>query len=457
MDIKKKRLSLKIVFLEYLFIMALAMILAFVIPYTFFTIVGYTGLYTYANYSETEAKKVEPKIASAEKFDSNLVPASCKYAYLNKDFNVVESNMDKTDVKHAVDYVKGQYHPSSPDNCYLSIERKDGYCVLHYYIKSQYTVAWMARNLPSPDRLLIAASILNSILTCFIVTTLFAKSLKKQLQPLLDATEKIKEKDLDFEIQSSGIKEFNHILVSISDMKSELKHSLEQQWRMEQIKKDQTSALAHDIKTPLAIIRGNADLLNDTKQTGEQQEYTRYILKNAGQMEQYIKMLINLTQAEAGYEIHLGKIRMDEFINEIADGAKGLSAAKQQKIQFCKKELPQSFTADAGLLQRAIMNVVSNAVDYSPEYGKIIFTAEGTENYVRFCIADTGKGFSKADLKQATTQFYMGDSSRNLKNHFGIGLYVTESIVKLHKGILNISNSAITGGGQVAIEIPYYS
>lgn len=454
MGIKRRHTSLRIIFFQYLAAMVAALILAIVIPYTFFSIGMNTGLYTYANSSEMQAKEMKSKIASTKKFDRSLIPPSCSYVFLSKSFIVIENNMDKNDLKNAIAYGKGQYNSSSPANCYLSIKRNDGICILHYYIGSRYTIEWMNRYIPNPDRLLIIISILNSLLACFIVTTLFARHLKKQLKPLMEATEKIKEQDLDFEIQSSGIEEFNNVLLSISDMKSELKYSLEQQWSMEQTKKQQTSALAHDIKTPLTIIHGNAELLRDSKLTEEQQEYAGYILKNANRMEQYLKMLINLTQAEAGYLADFHKINMKQFIKELEDQVKGLAVVKKLEINFSQRELPEEFTADANLIQRAIMNVISNAAEYSPERGKIIIFIEVIRNCIRFCITDGGKGFSPLDLKQATTQFYMGDKSRGLKAHFGIGLYITETIVRMHKGTLSIGNSTATGGGQVTIEIP---
>lgn len=454
MAIRKRSLSLKIIFLEYLFVMALMLVLALVIPYSLFSIGTSAGLYTYANSSEVQAKNMEPKIAAAKPFDSKLIPASCTYAYVSENYTVLQSNMEKAELENAISYAEGKYSPATPDDCYLSIKREDGTCILHYYIGSRYTVDWMERYLPNIEKLLIFVCIINCLVGCFIVTTLFAKRLKRQLQPLMDATQKIKEQDLDFEVKPSKIQEFNHILLSISDMKSELKRSLEQQWRMEQTKKEQTSALAHDIKTPLTIIRGNAELLRDSKLTNDQQEYTNYILRNADRMEQYLKMLIHLTQAEAGYSVDLQKIDTKQFMQGLKDQANGLATAKQLEVNLSQRNLPQEFTADSDLLERAIMNVISNAADYSPEHGKISISAEAVGKHMIFCITDSGNGFSQEDLKHATAQFYMGDKSRSADTHFGIGLFITDEIIKLHHGSLKIENSTETGGGRVILIIP---
>lgn len=454
MVIKKRTFSLRMVFFEYLAAMVGTLVLSFLVPFFIQVALVGTGFYSYANSSESAAKSAQSIISGAKRFDSSLVPASSSYVFLNNNFTVVKSNMDSSELKNAVNYAKEKYSPSTLDDCYLTIKRKDGICVLHYYVRSQYRDKKLNGIMPSPDKLMEVLIIMNGIISIFVCSTFFARRLKKQLQPVLDATQKIIARDLDFEVPRSGIAEFNNILLSISDMKSELRDSLEQQWRMEQTKKVQMSELAHDIKTPLTIIRGNTELLRDSDITGKQREYAGYILKNSDRMEQYLKMLIELTRAEAGYTINLEKTKTEEFIRELLEQAKGLAAAKQLKIAFVQSNLPEKFMVDAGLLERALMNIISNAADYSPEYGTICISVEGRKKFMRFCIEDSGKGFSHEDLKKAAKQFYMGDKSRGFHTHFGIGLYIAKTIAKLHKGSLKIDNSAVTGGGQVTVEIP---
>lgn len=454
MGIKRKQVTLKAVFLEYLFILILALIFALGIPYVFFTVGTDMGFCTTANYSEIAAKDAQPIIAAARRFDKNIIPVNCRYAFLSKNFTVLQSDMNEADLKDAILYAKGKYATNNPAKAHLFITRNDGYCIIQYYIGSQYTEDWMNRRFPNPEILCIVLAIFNCLLACLVTTTLFAKRLKKQLLPLLDATQKIKEQNLEFEIHPSRIKEFNDVLSSLADMKYELKQSLKHEWHMEQTRKEQISALAHDIKTPLTVIRGNAELLYDSKQTEEQQEYTRYIIKNSGQMQQYIQSLIEISKAETGYSLNLTKVNAHEFMKEIKYQISGLAATKKLQVEFTQKDLPLEFTIDPSLIQRAIMNIVSNAVDYSPEHSKLYFSAEASLDYVRFCVADSGRGFSPEDLKQASGQFYMGDTSRSSKSHYGIGLYISKSIAEQHNGSIDIANSKATGGAQVIIEIP---
>ena len=265
MAVKRHEHSLELVFLQYLLATALALALAVVIPFALFSLGMQAGLYNYANANEIQAKNAQPEIAAAIPFDSKLVPSSCTYVLLSQNRTVLQSNMKEDEIQNAVGYLEGTYTPVTPDDCFLVIKRSDGVCILHYHIGSQYSFEWMRRNLPTPDKFLTVIIAINCLLGCILVIAIFVRKLKRHLSPLLEATQKIREQDLDFEVQYSGIKEFNHVLSSISEMKSELSRSLEKQWRMEQTRREQTSALAHDIRTPLTIIRGNAELLDDSE------------------------------------------------------------------------------------------------------------------------------------------------------------------------------------------------
>lgn len=106
-------------------------------------------------------------------------------------------------------------------------------------------------------------------------------------------------------------------------------------------------------------------------------------------------------------------------------------------------------------MERAIMNVISNALDHSPPQGTIYVTVQKTDCFLHISITDEGGGFTPEALHHAQEQFFMGDKSRTSNMHFGMGLYITSSIIKQHGGQLVLSNSKKTGGAQVTIKIPY--
>ena len=102
-----------------------------------------------------------------------------------------------------------------------------------------------------------------------------------------------------------------------------------------------------------------------------------------------------------------------------------------------------------------LVNVLSNAVEHTPRDGEVTFEVWEQNRELSFLITDTGKGFSEEALKHAAEQFFMDDDSRNSKTHYGIGLYVADSIAKKHNGKMILDNSPAAGGAKVTIQIPY--
>ncbi len=252
--------------------------------------------------------------------------------------------------------------------------------------------------------MLITIMVVNVMFFSIIISVLFAKDLKEELRPLFSATDKIKQKDLEFSVGHSKIKEFNDVLDSIEDMKTELKKSLEEQWSLEQSKNEQISMLGHDIKTPLTIIRGNSELLKELNEDGgEKDEYIEYILEGIKDIETYIKILLDITKAENKINVKFGKIETSKLIIELQDKLKALVNHKELKIIFNQRNIPDYIIADASLLKRGgIINVLSNAVDYSKEGGgEIQFIVEGTRESLRFIVIDNGEGFTKEDIENA--------------------------------------------------------
>ncbi|WP_415876331.1 HAMP domain-containing sensor histidine kinase [Clostridium sp.] len=323
---------------------------------------------------------------------------------------------------------------------------------MKYSAMSQFSSDFFRNHFLAPGIVFFYGILASVFIEIIFLSRFYGRKISRKLIPLQDATKKIQNKDLEFEVQYSGILEIDETLSSIDRMKDELKKSLETQWKIEQARKMQISALAHDIKTPLTVIFGNGEMLNDTEQTEEQKEFTNYILKNAHQIEEYVQILIDLSKAEIGYSLQRQDVDMRTFLDELYSQINAIASLKQLKVEFEEKNLPDVINLDTSLMQRAIMNVVSNAVDYSKEGGSILVSISVENRKVRFIVYDNGKGFSMEALKNATKQFYQEDFSRSSKLHYGMGLYIADSIVKQHGGRLTVANSPVTGGGMVTLE-----
>lgn len=427
---------------------------AVAIPFSLILAGTSTGLITYADYSERCTKDLAPVIAATPDLADVQLPMGCEYLVLDKNYQVTETTLEGDDLDRAMEYaISGQIN-TNLNKQYLLVTRENEYVVLQYYIGSQFTNEWLYEHFPSPEILLYIFIAINCIAVCVILTAKFAKNMRTQLSPLFEATRQVAEQNLDFEVGHAKIKEFEDVLASFSDMKDNLKISLERQWKTEQTQKEQIAALAHDLKTPLTVIQGNADLLTETNLDDEQRLYAGYVVESSGQMQSYIQTLIDISRAAVGYQLHIESIDLPAFMQHLFGYMESLCRTKEIRLQMNTVSLPQMLKFDRVLIERAIMNVISNGLDYSPQGGTLYVDVQSNNGFVEISVTDEGTGFSKEALCHAQERFYMGDQSRNSKLHFGMGLYITNSIMEQHNGQLILENSKETGGAKVTMKLP---
>ena len=451
----KKPSSLKIAFWRFLFMLLVGLFGAVAIPFLLVTVSTTLGLTTYGDYSEIRANELAPILAATPDLSDVQIPMGIEYALLDKNYQLIETTLDENELEQAMRYATTGASDQNLQKRYLLVTRENEYIVLQYYIGAQYTNEWMNEHLPSPDILLIVLIAAGGILVCLLLTTRFAKKLRLQLVPLFEATSEVAKQNLDFEVGHSNIKEFEDVLISFSHMKESLKASLEQQWKAEQMQKEQIAALAHDLKTPLTVIQGNADLISETELDEEQRLYAEYIISSSEQMQLYIRTLIDISRAATGYQLHMEDIDLPAYIKQLREQIDALCQTKKIGLQMEIENLPAVLSADKLLLERAIMNVVNNALDYSPQDSSISISMIGNKGSLEISVTDAGPGFSQEDLMHAEEQFYMADHSRSSDLHFGMGLFITKSIIRQHGGQLILSNSKKTGGARVTISISY--
>ena len=451
----KKPSSLKIAFWRFLFMQLVGLFGAVAIPFLLVTVSTTLGLTTYGDYSEIRANELAPILAATPDLSDVQIPMEIEYALLDKNYQLIETTLDENELEQAMRYATTGASDQNLQKRYLLVTRENEYIVLQYYIGAQYTNEWMNKYLPSPDMLLIVLIAAGGIFVCLLLTTRFAKKLRLQLVPLFEATSEVAKQNLDFEVGHSNIKEFEDVLISFSHMKESLKASLEQQWKAEQMQKEQIAALAHDLKTPLTVIQGNADLISETELDEEQRLYAEYIGCSSEQMQLYIRTLIDISRAATGYQLNIEDIDLPAYIKQLREQIDALCQTKKIGLQMEIENLPAVLSADKLLLERAIMNVVNNALDYSPQDSSISISMIGNKGSLEISVTDAGPGFSQEDLMHAEEQFYMADHSRSSDLHFGMGLFITKSIIRQHGGQLILSNSKKTGGARVTISISY--
>lgn len=161
-----------------------------------------------------------------------------------------------------------------------------------------------------------------------------------------------------------------------------------------------------------------------------------------------------MSKYSSEYELNIENIDLKKFIDSINDEISSLCITKNINFSYIEKDLPERLMLDTENFNRAIINLVANGVEYAGDGGSLMLSAVRRDEFIEFTVEDSGVGFNEKDIDNVTDQFFMGNSSRNAKMHYGMGLYIVKTIVEKHGGALSISKSDTLGGGLVRIKIP---
>lgn len=452
MESIKRQKSISKIFAMYIIIFCIASGIIVVFDSVLFLVAADSGFILPANYYEQQIEKHRDDIASAEDV-STIIPKECEYAVYNLGGKMLQGNFSEEKSLNVWNLVQNG-EKINGRRYYKIIQRKGEVCVIEYTLISNFANPILRKYIPSADLGVVIIFVILFIVEIIIFSKCFRKRMLKEMQILKDTTINIQMENLDFEMKYSNVIEINEILSSLDKMKTELSESLNKQWKMEEMRKEQIAALAHDIKTPITIIKGNSELLNELDLKPDQAEFNKRILNEVSSMESYIKSLIEIMKSEKEPIIEKKKIDLKIFVNKIIE--QGISMSINKKIRFISEtnEFPEFALIDEVELKRAINNIISNAIDYSPVNGEIIFSVDFKDKYIRFIIEDSGRGFNKEELSSATEQFFQGDKSRSSKSHYGMGLYIAKKFIERHNGRIYLSNSEKLGGAKVILELP---
>lgn len=309
--------------------------------------------------------------------------------------------------------------------------------------------------------LIIFSPFIYIVVFTLVFSRILAKNTGKPVNMLINAIRKVKEKDLDFDLDYRAENELGKLCEAFDEMKNELQKSLMSQWKAEQERQEFIQALAHDLKTPLSVIKGYTESLldNGAGNAGQTAKYLRVIKGKADQASELIREILYAMELESsGEDVHAVSVDIHSFLMEKKESYEMIS--RDKKIVFdvdvcCKNREKAIFPVDIGKLDRILDNVILNSIRYTPENGRIQINADIDRDRIHFKICDTGKGFSKKDLAKLFTKFYKGDEARSRKNgHVGLGLYIAKKLVEMHGGSIAAFNNN-DRGACITFDLPF--
>lgn len=246
------------------------------------------------------------------------------------------------------------------------------------------------------------------------------------------------------ELQSSELVDFGIAL-------EEMRDALEGKRYVENYVK----TLTHEIKSPLSAIRGAAELLGEEIPVAQRLKFLQNILLESQRIHQIVENLLFLAALEQRNEIdHSGSVSIDELFREVESSLNPMMSAKA--INLSKQgPFDSGIRGDAFLLRQALLNVIQNAIEFSPEGGAIEVTVKHSGTSVEIAIRDHGPGIPDYAKDKIFERFYSLKRPDSGKKSSGLGLSLVREIVDLHQGVIHIEPDP-DGGTLARLVLPAY-
>ncbi len=296
------------------------------------------------------------------------------------------------------------------------------------------------RRLPSPEfsflqqvNQAIFISALISVAIALLLGSALARTLTRPIRELTEATKVISQGDLGFQVDIHSKDELGLLASSFNQMSADLAKS-------NQLRKQMTADIAHDLRTPLSLILGYTEALSDGKLQGNDEIFA-VMHKEANHLSHLIDDLRIISLADAG-ELPLNRQKVSPAaLLERAEAAFRPQAAQKNITLLVQatEDLPL-LEVDPERMAQVLGNLVSNALRYTPAEGTITLSAAKEAETVTLRVSDTGPGIAPEDLPYIFNRFYRADKSRQQTGESGLGLTIAKSLVEAHGGGIRVES-----------------
>ncbi|TSB46219.1 HAMP domain-containing sensor histidine kinase [Alkalicoccobacillus porphyridii] len=422
----------------------------------------------YANYYESEVPRITDhvEILNSELVErpewgqaqlKEIVPSSgMEYQVLDEDGTFLYGTFTKSvnnEGDHLLNKVNKSFLEDKTATTFIPIIEPEG--TLLGSVVLQY-------KLESDVETLFIIFIVFLLLTPFIFIMIFTyyygskigKSYNARIQKLIVATKRVKMQDLDFEIEDYENDEISNLSTSFNIMKGALQDSLYQQWNLEKKRSDFIASVSHDIKTPLTIMKANAQMLQKKTREEANKKYIKNIIGEMERTENLVKEFdTRINDENSFFAIVSETIEPKHFFEMVF--AKYNDFVRNDGLTFNTfvvdfREEINDIQIDPQKITQVIDNLISNSMRFVPiAYGQIDCYAEYHDYFIKVRVCDNGKGFNDSDLQYVFNKYYQNNN--NADPHQGLGLYIVKQIIESHGGNVQAWNDH---GARVSFKLP---
>lgn len=285
------------------------------------------------------------------------------------------------------------------------------------------------------------------ILGGLMVSYLMATSITKPLRDLTNAAQEIGQGNFDQQIQTASNDEVGQLTQVFNQMAINLSKS-------EQSRRRFFANVAHELRTPLAILQGNLENISSGV-TRPEPEIIFSMLEEVMRLSRLVTDLRDLSLAEVSeLKLHREPTDLGQMAMQLGQFMQPLFEEAGQELTLqIQEDLPLAFV-DPDRIRQVMGNILVNASRYSGHGTRVLLRAHAKGHMISIEVCDNGAGIPLTDLPHIFEQFYRGEKSRNRENGgSGIGLALARRYVEIHGGRISAENQ-LSGGACFAIELP---
>jgi two-component system, OmpR family, sensor kinase len=286
-----------------------------------------------------------------------------------------------------------------------------------------------------------------AILITGIIGVFLAKITLNPVDRIIKTVQKITAESLKLRIQMPGTRdEIERLAATFNDMLDRLEKAFSSQ-------KHFIQDASHELKTPLTILQGELEVtLKRIRSAAEYEEVLRSSLEEIRRISSIVENLLLLARVEdreTGLDIR--EFNLQRALRGAVEGMEILAREKSLVLTLRADETLM-MPGDEQKLQQVFLNLLDNAIKYTPPHGAVSVSAAAADNAVRITVQDSGIGIPPADLPHIFDRFYRVDKARSSRG-FGLGLSIAKSIVEAHHGTIS-AESSLNQGSTFTVTVP---
>lgn len=293
-----------------------------------------------------------------------------------------------------------------------------------------------------------AQSFILTLIAAFIISMLVLWLLMKSLRDIIQTVKKFSEGDLKSRIPIKSKGELAELSVTVNKMADTILRNMDELKEVDKLRRDLIANISHDIRTPISIIHGYVETLimkHDSLDDQKKQEYLQTIIKSTERLKRLMTDLFELSKLESRQiKPKMERFFMFDLLQDLGSKYKLLAQEKNIELETELASKVPVVRADIALIERVLQNLIDNALNYTPEKGRVKIKMEEKNEHVNVSVMNTGPGIASAELPKIFDRYYKVETNKSNRGS-GLGLAIVKNILEIHQSDIKVQSEPLGG------------